>query len=60
MKVNELMISDFVFHEKYGNAIIESIDNDFGDNPSVKLVSENIKHKDGYKYGNDILVGRKF
>jgi hypothetical protein len=45
------MIGDFVFHEKYGNAIIETIDNDFGDNPSVKLISENIKHKDGYKYG---------
>lgn len=51
MKANELMIGDFVFHEKYGNAIIETIDNDFGDNPSVKLISENIKHKDGYKYG---------
>lgn len=47
----ELMIGDFILHEKYGNAIIETIDNDFGDNPSVKLVSENIKHKDGYKYG---------
>ncbi len=45
------MIGDFVFHEKYGNAIIETIDNDFGDNPSVKLISENIKHKEGYKYG---------
>ena len=51
MKANELMIGDFVFHEKYGNAMIETIDNDFGDNPSVKLISENIKHKDGYKYG---------
>ena len=51
MKANELMIGDFVFHEKHGNAIIETIDNDFGDNPSVKLISENIKHKDGYKYG---------
>lgn len=51
MKANELMIGDFVFHEKYGNAIIETIDNDFGDNPSVKLISENIKHKDGYKHG---------
>jgi len=51
MKASELMIGDFVFHEKYGNAIIETIDNDFGDNPSVKLISENIKHKDGYKYG---------
>ena len=51
MEVNEFMIGDFVFHEKYGNAIIESIDNDFGDNPSVKLISENIKHKNGYKYG---------
>lgn len=51
MGKNELMIGDIVFHEKYGNAIIEAIDNDFGDNPSVKLVSENIKHKDGYKYG---------
>jgi hypothetical protein len=51
MKANELMIEDFVFHEKYGNAIIETIDNDFGDKPSIKLISENIKHKDGYKYG---------
>jgi hypothetical protein len=51
MEKNELMIGDIVFHENYGNAIIESIDNDFGDSPSVKLVSENIKHKDGYKYG---------
>jgi len=51
MEKNELMIGDIVFHEKYGNAIIEAIDNDFGDNPSVKLISENIKHKDGYKYG---------
>lgn len=51
MKANELMLGDFVFHEKYGNAIVETIDNDFGDNPSVKLISENIKHKDGYKYG---------
>lgn len=51
MKANELMLGDFVFHEKYGNAITETIDNDFGDNPSVKLISENIKHKDGYKYG---------
>lgn len=51
MKANELMIGDFVFHEKYGNAIIESIDNDFGDNLSVRLISENIQHKDGYKYG---------
>ena len=51
MEANELMIGDFVFHEKYGNAIIENVDNDFGDNPSVKLISENIKHKDGYKSG---------
>jgi hypothetical protein len=51
MRADELMIGDIVFHEKYGNAIIETIDNDFGDNPSVKLISENIKHKDGYKYG---------
>lgn len=51
MRANELMLGDFVFHEKYGNAIIETIDNDFGDNPSVKLISENIKHKEGYKYG---------
>lgn len=51
MKAQDLMIGDFVFLENYGNAIIENIDNDFGDNPSVKLISENIKHKDGYKYG---------
>lgn len=51
MKLNELMVGDFVFHEKYGNAIIEIINNDFEDNPSVEIISENIKHKDGYKYG---------
>ena len=51
MKANELMVGDFVFHEIYGNTIIENIDNDFGDTPSVKLTSEAIKHKVGYKYG---------
>ena len=51
MNINELMIGDFVYHETYGTAKVESIDNDFGEKPSVKLISENIKHKDGYQYG---------
>lgn len=56
MKANELtckdlMVGDCVFHRKYGNVIIESIDNDFGDSPSVIVISENIKHKEGYTYG---------
>ena len=51
MNIKDLMIGDFVFHEKYGNAKVEMITNDFKGDPEVMLISENIKHKDGYQYG---------
>lgn len=51
MNIKDLMISDYVFHEKYGNAKVEMITNDFMGDPEVMLISENIKHKDGYEYG---------
>lgn len=51
MNIKDLMIGDYVFHKKYGNAKVEMIVNDFKGDPEVMLISDNIKHKDGYEYG---------
>lgn len=51
MKINEIMHGFWFYHPKYGNVQVEDFDNDFGDEPCVVVYSENIPHKDGYKYG---------
>ena len=51
MKIEYFMHGFWFYHAKYGNVRVEDFDNDFGDEPSVVVYSEDIPHKDGYRYG---------